>query len=79
MSTYDSFWLKHFNINAGDMIGNYFFITKWQNPQLGLVKLNIDGCAKGNSSAAAGGSFVRNDTSRECCGVNLTSMAFLLT
>ncbi|XP_075095190.1 uncharacterized protein LOC142173491 [Nicotiana tabacum] len=36
-------------------------VVKWNPPRNGFVKINSDGCSKGNPGPAGGGSIVRND------------------
>ncbi|XP_009774155.1 uncharacterized protein LOC107768948 [Nicotiana tabacum] len=35
-------------------------IVYWQKPHVGWVKLNVDGCSKGNPSPAGGGGLIRD-------------------
>lgn len=41
-------------------IGTKCFVTKWVRPKEGWVKLNVDGCSKGNHGPSGGGCVLRN-------------------
>lgn len=57
----NSIWLRKFWINVDPPVSK-FFITRWCKPLAGWVKLNTDGCSKGNPGPATGGSVVRFDS-----------------
>lgn len=58
----DTLWPHQFGISVPSVMRDSVIITSWHKPEEGWVKLNSDGCAKGNPGLAAGGSIVRTDS-----------------
>lgn len=40
----------------------YFIVTKWIRPIISFVKVNSDGCSKGNPGLSGGGSLLRDSS-----------------
>lgn len=55
-------WLHNFQVKVAQVNNNRTIITKWLKPILGRVKLNSDGCSKGNPGRSGGGSLLRSDS-----------------
>lgn len=58
----DDALLKGFGIACSVEAKTKCVVTRWLKPVLGRVKLNCDGCSKGNPGLIAGGSILRMHT-----------------
>ncbi|KAM7461730.1 hypothetical protein LguiA_029851 [Lonicera macranthoides] len=60
----DSRLLCNLGVEFLGLIKNRIWVTQWVKPHNGRVKLNADGCSKGNPGHAGGGCLLRNDQGR---------------
>lgn len=58
----DDVLLKNLNVQTREAYNIRFMITRWLKPNFGRVKLNSDGCSKGNPGRSGGSSLLRSDS-----------------